>query len=376
MRLARTFALVSLTCSTLAYAQAPEPPASDASGVAPAFELRREVVVGVNGSLDADARLTLVRLLRAELETQGLALLENDPSGETRDWARLVTRSERRLVAVLLDTRAPAEWRLVLIDAARGRAISRELPRGERDAATVEAVVSIVLSATRALREGLEVASAPLEAVVEPKVPEPAPAPRPPASPRPSAASPPKRSSGGTSLHASLTAEAASFGEDAEPTFGAALGAGMSIVSVVDVDAFVARTLPRRTESDFGSFELERTALGLSAGPLVRAGSFAFVPAAGVCVEWIRRSETEAALGATSNDDEGTNVRAGARLELKARYRLVANGDTEHVSLIATAGASYFTESVRFLAGDELVTEARHGAFHGGFGLFIATGAL
>ncbi|HEX6277993.1 MAG TPA: hypothetical protein VFZ53_33345 [Polyangiaceae bacterium] len=377
MRAACTLSLVAFAWSTIAHAD-PERPSTDAGGVSPVFELRREVVVGVSGPFDADARATFVRLLRAELDAQQLVLLENDPRGEPRAWAHTVTRSERRLLAVLLDTRAPAGWRVVVIDAARGRAISRELPRGERDAAAVEAVVSIVLSATRALREGLEVASAPLETVVEPRVPAPA---SPPAAPRPTRAAkpPPERSahsSSGTSLHGSLAAEAASFAAGAEPTFGATLAAGAALASRVEVDTFVARTLPRRVDSDFGSFALERTTLGVSAGPRFGAGSFAFVPAAGVCVEWIGRSDTEAAPGAASNDDSGTTVRAGGRVELRARYRLVANAGVEHVSLLATAGASYFTESVRFLAGTELIAEARHAAFQGGVGLFVATDAL
>jgi hypothetical protein len=375
MRLARLLALVPFAWSAVAHAE-PERPPGGASGVSSAPELRSEVVVGVTGPVDTSARATLVRLLRSELEAQRLVLVEEDPSGEPRGWARTVTRGERRLLAVLLDTRAGVEWRLVVIDAARGRAISRELPRGERDAAAVEAVVSIVLSATRALREGLEVASAPLEAVVEPPGPEPVRPP--PAAPRPAAPppAPSKRRTGGTSLHASLAADAASFAAGAEPTLGASLALGVGLASLVEIDAVAAHTLPRRIESDFGSFELERSALGVSVGPLLRAGSFALVPAAGVLVEWIHRSETEATVGASASDDAGTTVRAGGRLELRARYPLVASAGAERVSVLAAAGASYFTECVRFLAGEDLITEARQAAIHGGVGLFIATGAL
>ena len=167
-RLARFLSLLSLLLSAAAHAQNP-PGSTESAPDAPSSPSgRTEVVVGITGPFDPDARATIVRLLRAELEPQGLVLVETDPRGGARDWAHEVTKSERHLLGVLLDTRARSTWRLVVIDSARGRAISRELPRGEDDPANVEAVVSIVLSATSALREGLEVASAPVESVVEP----------------------------------------------------------------------------------------------------------------------------------------------------------------------------------------------------------------
>ncbi|HVR19432.1 MAG TPA: hypothetical protein VMS65_07045 [Polyangiaceae bacterium] len=371
-RLARFLSLLLLLSAA---AQAQNPPGSAETGphAAPLPSVRNEVVVGITGPFDPDARATIVRLLRAELEPQGLVLVETDPRGEARDWAHEVTKSERHLLGVLLDTRARSNWRLVVIDSARGRAISRELPRGEDDPANVEAVVSIVLSATSALREGLEVASAPVEAVVEPVAP-----PAPPAPPKKKAppAPPLPRARAGTTLHASLIAEGSSFAEGAEPSFGASFAAGASLFSILDVELAATRSLAQSVESEFGSFELDRTGLVLSVGPAFRSRSFVFVPALGFATEWIARGNTRAASGVGSGDDEATTLRFGAHLELRGRYRLLSSGDAELLSLVAVAGASYFDERVRFLAGDEVIAEVRRGAVHAGLGLFIATGSL
>jgi hypothetical protein len=356
---------------TAALAQDPDSTA-ESTPPEPRPTTRSEVVVGVQGSLDPEARTTLVRLLRADLEPHGLVLVEADPSGEARDWAREMTKGERRLLAVLLDTKGPSGWRLFVIDSARGRAISRELPRGERDLANVEAIVSIVLSATHALREGLEVASAPVESVVDPARAEPPPPPRAPEPIEPPRA-PPR---GGTSLHASLTALGASFAEDAEPTFGGSLALGASIDSAFDVDLAYALHLPVAVESSFGSFDLSHSSLTLSGGPVFRSGPLAFVPSLGATVEWIRRSETLVAEGVTANGDAETTPRYGGVLALRGRVRLVSNGSNELLSLVGGASASYFGERVRFLAGDEVLAEARRSAFAAELGLFIATGPL
>ena len=128
---------------------------------------RTSVVLGIVG-LRADAlRGSLVGLLRAELAEMSLSLVERPPSRQLSTWASHAVRSEDTLLAILLDARSDQGWRVVVIDAARERAIVRDLPGGiEQDAASIEAVVSIAVSAAGALREGLEVASSPLEAVV------------------------------------------------------------------------------------------------------------------------------------------------------------------------------------------------------------------
>lgn len=358
---------------------APETPSASPSHAVRAGAARTEVVMGVVGALEPDARATLVRLLRAELEPHDLTLAELDPIGDVRDWAREVTRDEHRLLAVLLDTRDGSGWRLVVVDAARGRAISRELPRGERDAANVEAVVSILLSATGALREGLEVASAPLEAVVGPPAP---------ASPKPVTTQkrPEDRSeregSGATTLHASVALGTASFAEGAEPTFGPSLALGVSLVSLLELDLRGARHLEQSIASDFGSFELTRTALALSAGPLFRLGAtphepggVSFVPALGGVVEWIHRSGAEPTADVVSSEAT-TTPRIGALLELRGRAPFVFHRGSERFAVTAAVGAAYFAEGVRFLANDTVLAEARRSSFYAELGLFIATGPL
>jgi hypothetical protein len=362
--------LFVLLWGTATFAQSPEPGSDGTPPEQP--KARSEVVVGVQGPLDPEARTTLVRLLRADLEPHGLILVEADPNGEARDWAREMTKGERRLLAALLDTKNPTSWRLVVIDSARGRAISRELPRGERDLANVEAIVSIVLSATHALREGLEVASAPVESVVDPGQAPPPPPPPPPAAKEPPKAAP----EGGTSLHASVTALGASFADDAEPTFGASLAFGTSIDSFFEVDLAYALHVPVAIESSFGSFELSRSSLTLFAGPVFQSGAISFVPTLGGTVEWIRRSETVVAEGVTADESSETIPRFGGVLALRGRIRLVSNGPNELLSLVGGASATYFGERVRFLAGEEVLTETRRSAFGAELGLFIATGPL
>jgi hypothetical protein len=385
VRFARCLVVLPVLAASTARAQGPAvapPDAAAPPSVAARTDgaARTELVMGVTGALEPEARATLVRLLRAELEPHGMSLAEDDPRGNTGDWAREVTHDERRLLAVLLDTRHDSGWRLVVIDAARGRAISRELPRGERDAANVEAVVSIVLSAASALREGLEVASAPLDAIVG--APAPAVKPPPPARKKPRASSE-RATPRSTTLHASLAALAASFAEGAEPTFGASLALGASFASLVEVDVRGSRQLATSIESPFGSFELTRTSLALSAGPLFRVGStprdhgggFALVPAAGAAIEWIHRAETAPAADVLSSDAT-TTPRIGGLLELRGRAPLVLYRGSESFSLVGTVGAAYFGERVRFLAGDAVLAEARRSSFYGELGLFIATGPL
>jgi hypothetical protein len=361
---------LALSWSEVALAQTTSETAPEDSPSERTIPLRSEVVVGVVGPLDPDARATLARLLRAELEPHGLVLVERDPSGETRAWARDVANEKRHLLAALLDTKRRTGWRLVVIDTARGRAISRELPGGERDAANVEAIVSIVVSATNALREGLEVASAPLETVVEPNRPPPPP---PPPTPR----APKSEPSAGTTLHGSLTATSASFSEAAEPTLGGSLALGVSIASWIDVDVGGTRYLPVSVDSAFGSFTLERSALSLTAGPVLRSGSFTFVPALGITGEWIARRDTLAAQGVARADEEPVIRRFGGALAIRGRYRLLSStGDAEFVSVIGALGASYFGDRIRFLAGPDLLAEARRSAFGAELGLFIATDPL
>ncbi len=358
---------------TAALAQGAEPP-DEAPQASPAPATRTEVVVGVRGHIDPEARTTLVRLLRAELEPQGLALVEADPGGEPRDWAREMTKGDGRLLAALLDTEVASGWRLVVIDPARGRAISRELPRGERDLANVEAIVSIVLSAARALREGLEVASAPLESVVDPRTVPLAPPPRPPeptGPPQPKA--PP---SDGTALYATIGAIGASFADGAEPTFGGSLALGVSVDAFFDLDLAYSLFAPVAVESTFGSFELSHGALTLHGGPVFRSGAFAVVPTLGATLESIRRSETVVAEGVSAGDTAETTLRFGGELALRGRVRLLSRGASELLSLFGGASATYFGERVRFLAGEEVLAEARHSAFAAELGLFITTGPL
>lgn len=372
LRFARAllYASVGILATTRGAAQMSGEPAQEHRGGHETAAARSALVIGVSGPLDAGVRRTLVQLLRADLEPRGIELVERDPSDEPRAWARAVAEDERHLLAALLETEDPAGWRLVLIDTARGRAISRELPGGERDSANVEAIVSIVRSAANALREGLEVASAPIETVIEGPLPAPSKSASPerPPEPRPQRA--------GTALHTSLAAVVTSFASDAEPMLGASLGIGVSIASAFDLDLGAARFLPASVTDDFGTFSLERTTLSFTAGPSLRLGALALVPAGGVVGEWIVREDTRAAPGVALGEEPQTVQRWGGVLTLRGRYPLLSSKKNELLSLTAALGGAYFGESIRFLAGTDTMTEARRSMVGAEFGLFLTTDPL
>jgi hypothetical protein len=55
---------------------------------------------------------------------------------------------------------------------------------------------------------------------------------------------------------------------------------------------------------------------------------------------------------------------------------LLSHGDAEFLSVVGGLTASYYTERVRFLAGEDVLAEARRSSFGAELGLFIATSPL
>lgn len=300
---------------------------------------RVEVVLGVVGLRAPAQHDSLIGLLNAELGGMSLLLVEHPPSPQLSVWASEAVRSERTLLAILLDARGDQGWRLVVIDAARGRAIVRELPGGiQQDAASIEAVVSIVVSAASALRDGLEVASSPLEAVVG-------------ASPmrRKSPRRAGSRDVGGnalsgqhSSLHASVGASMATFSPQAVTTSGLALALGVAWRGQLEARVFGALFWPAEFRTAFGEFEVNRALLGAAAGPRLKLRMFYLVPEAGIVLERLRRAETTPAAGVLAT--EGTAVyRVGGVLALRLRLPL-----SQPLSVELGTGAAYFGRRAQF----------------------------
>jgi hypothetical protein len=328
--------LLLATC--LVTSRAPAEPTHELAGSGtPA--VRTEVLLAVVGSGERAARGALVALLDRQLHAMSLSLVEQQPAGSVSDWARGASRSQRALLAIVLDTKRDRSWRLVVVDVARGRAIARELPGGMHDAASVEAVASIVISAASALREGLEVASAPVEAVVGDgasvstvstgaAVPE------------------PKRGSVGrtTVVHGALGAAVASFASGAPTTQGAMLALGLAWRHRIEARVFANLFWPVPVHSTFGEFRVNRAIVGASSGPVFSTEAFSFTPELGVLVERLSRSSTLPAEGISAGEAVALH-RLGGLAALRVRRALV-----RPFSLELTAGAAYLGRSVQFSA--------------------------
>lgn len=286
-------------------------------------------------------RPSVVALLERQLQAMGLSLVERPRVGSLAGWAREATLSKGALLAITLEVSKDSGWRLILVDVNRRRAIARELPGGiDRDAASVEAIVSIAISAASALREGLEVASSPVEEVVGGAPPPaavsvPPPLPLPPPEPIPTAP-------GRAFVRGALGAEVAYFAPSVPSMKGVALALGVSWRNRAEARLFGALFWPASIQSDFGTFRLNRTVVGASVGPVFSIGDFTFVPEAGVLVERLRRSETLPAQEVFANQAAPLH-RGGAVVDLRLRYALV-----RPLSIEVVAGLAYLGRGVQF----------------------------
>ena len=336
------FSCGRIVCALLTFWLLAAPARAERPGALPpvttATTARQEVVVGMLESPDGRVRAVLGPLLRAELAALGLSLIENDPGPDLSGWAETEARRSRTLMAVLLDTRSPSGWRLVIIDATRDRAIARDLAGGiEENAASVEAVVSIVISAANALREGLEVASTPIEAVVGTARPEPATVVDTPRSEPPEAP-------GSTFVHGGVGLTLSSLSSEAPITRGLSATLAATWRSAFELRAGAARYWPSRIDGPLGAFRIDRTLLGLSAGPLLPLGALVLTPEIGVIAEWLERSEAEPAAGVTAHGNH-TSLRVGGLLGLGGRRKIAGP-----VALELRLGAAYFGQGVEFVA--------------------------
>lgn len=300
---------------------------------------RTEVVLAIIGGGAATARSSVVALLGGQLRSMGLSLVERRPAGSVSDWVTTVAGSKAALLAIVLDTKSDQEWRLVVVDLARRRAIARPLPGGvEHDAASAEAVASIVISAASALREGLEVASAPVAAVVGDTPSRAAVQPR-------SDAPPLGQTEKQLVVHGAVGA-AIALAPDAPTTNGATLALGLGWRNRIEARAFGTLFWPAGVHSAFGEFRLNRAIFGAASGPVFAAAGFALSPEAGVLVERLRRSGTLPSQGIIAHE-AATLYRPGGLLELRVRRTL-----WRPLSVELVAGAAYLGRSVQFSASN------------------------
>jgi hypothetical protein len=302
-------------------------------------------VLGVEGEISRSQREALATLLNVDMRRRDLALSMETPGGDVREWIDRARSDEETLLVAVLDASRPGTWQLTIVDASRGRALTRALVGGvEANAAALEAVVSIVSSAAGALKDGLEVASRPLDEVVAPPESTSPPATAPLAAPAP-APRPAK-----LALRSVLAATAASFGNGAPLTEGLSAAIGLSYRSL-GFRVFGARYWPARVDSSFGSFDVHRTTGGASVGATFSWGSLEVEPEGALVGELLRRTDAEPGLDASANGDRSLH-RFGAALDARIRYRLGGPFAIEWM-----AGASYFAPKVRFLAANAQLSE-------------------
>lgn len=314
----------------------------DGSGMAQA---RTVVVFGAIGLRTQPVQGSLAGLLTAELRGAGLSIVQTPVTEPLSAWATDVTGSQRVLAAILLDARSERGWRVVVIDAARGRAIARALPGGIReDAASIEAVVSIVVSAASALREGLEVASAPLSAVVgapsqRPKPPKPARDAAAPLEGRISNVAPER-----WALRGTVGVSLASFSPSAPTTQGAVLAVGLTFPARIEARGFATVFVPPLIRGPLGDFRVSRAFFGAAAGPVFRVRAFSFAPEAGLVAERSRRFDAAPAEGVFATEPSAL-YRVGGSLALRLRHTLV-----RPLSVELMTGAMYFGRRLQFAA--------------------------
>jgi hypothetical protein len=332
-----------LGAAWLVTAEANAEPTKDLVIPAPS-SARTEVVLGTIGIHAQPVRASLLALLAAELGRMKLSLVEEATGESISAWASESTRSGRVLAAILLDGRSEQGWRLVVIDAARGRAIDRALPGGLRDdAASIEAVVSIIVSAASALREGLEVASKPVAAVVGgPSAPAGSESvdstAHAPARARPA----PARED--WSLAGSLGASVASFSPAAPTTEGIDLALSVRFRAHLEARAFGTVFMPSLIRGPFGDFRVARAFLGIAAGPVFKALAFSFAPEAGLVVERVLRFDANPSAGVLATSPSAL-YRIGGLLALRLRHTL-----SSPLSVELTTGTMYFGRRLEFTA--------------------------
>ena len=301
---------------------------------------RATVALAVFGDFPLALLDSLTRLLAPEMAHAQLTLRVSQPTMALRVWADNERTDPHTLLVAALDVQKGDSWRLVLVDAARGRALVRELPGGvARDRAALEAVGSMVASAAHALQEGLELASRSVDdALSEAATPT-----RHEVSPAP-AISPPPTVANRVRARGAAGLSVASFERSAPISYGVGVELAV-LIEHFGIQLTLARYRPR-LNTNAGSFDIDRTAIAMATVARREWGALAGEVGIGAAGELLQRDGAVAngAAAATPMLGGSNLVRCGPLLELAGRLRLAS-----HLSLSMGSGWSYFPQRIRYL---------------------------
>lgn len=299
---------------------------------------RTKIVMGYVGDLTSERQAVLQHLLEGQLSALKPAKTLELRAGSSAIWTWLdaARREPQALLVVLLELREPDVWRVYLVDAARSRAIVRELP-GEAagNSAALESIVSVVSSAVRALDEGLEIASQPMAEVMGNPLPVASGSTVPP-QPKRLPSEPPVQ------LTLGLGTALSTFAERAPLTVGLSGSLRLVLPSGLSFRISALPNLPARFESEFGSFVVQRTQTAFSVGAEATRGAWQFSFDGGPALELLRRRIELPAPGARSSGNTNL-VRTGALLTISSRYRV-----SKRFALALALGGAYFPQPIRY----------------------------
>jgi hypothetical protein len=303
------------------------------------------VELAVADSLPGEQATALRSLLESQLPPHGLKLRIEHGITDVRRW--LSRDSDDTLLRVALDASPASGWRLLLVDATRGRAVARTLTGGvRRDRAAIEAVCDIVVSAAVALREGLEVASQTVDEALTgaPATGAPPATPSIAASTAVSSSAPIPGPSFALRVQAGAGPAVATFARAAPTSWGA--GAAISVWHEgAGLELSAARYLSQTVATTEGSFAIDRTQVGLSAAAAARWRRAHLSGSLGLLFEILQRGEASPAAAniATTGPDAVTRLgpQAAASVGLAVSRR---------VAVIWAVGLGYFPRRVRYLS--------------------------
>jgi hypothetical protein len=304
---------------------------------------RSIVDLAVTDALPTEQVTALRGLLESQLPAHGLSLRMEPGVTDVRRW--LSRESSDALLRVALDASADRGWRLLLVDAPRGRAVARTLTGGvKRDRAAVEAVCDIVVSAALALREGLEVASQTVAEALTDAAPSGAP------SATPTREGPPALSQSGASpgRSSALRAEAgvgpavATFARAAPASWGAAVA-----ISVwrdrAGLEVTAARYLSQTVAATAGSFDIDRTQVGISADAAASWRRARLSGGLGLLFEILQRGDAAPAAGSIAPTPPDALTRLGP--QATATLGLLVS---RRVTVTWAVGLAYFPRRVTY----------------------------
>jgi len=348
-----------LVLSLAAESRATEPasppgtePAPEKATVDTASDERNVLVLRLEGPLDPEREAALSALLGSQLSSTRTTLTVERSTLPFLAWTDKARRDPRALVLGIVDVRDPESWALYVVDAARGRAIVRRLPGAGTNAAALEEVSAILSSAVAAMREGLEVASTPVEAVVADEPPRALPPPPPPEPDPPS--NEPKEPDRDERSDEPALFSAAAFVRGAtltpDPVFGVEAELGIALPLALRLSLGGAYDFPAGVTTTLGAFDLQRSLAGIRLGPVFSLGRFGVEPRLGAGAEIVHRSNAVPAPGAVAQPDQ-THARFAAFLGVHAKFAVVED-------LLAVAlglEGSYAPQALRFTGGENLL---------------------